>query len=133
MSTGVQVVFDCADPARVAAFWEAALHYISPAPPPPHATWEDWARAEGIPEEHWNDASAVEDPDGVGPRLFFQRVPESKVAKNRMHLDLNVGGGHRWRSRSGAQGWTPRSPGSRRSAPPTSAARSRSRASTGFG
>ena len=94
MSTGVQVVFDCADPARVAAFWEAALHYLSPAPPPPHATWEDWARAEGIPEENWNDASAVEDPDGVGPRLFFQRVPESKVAKNRMHLDLNVGGGH---------------------------------------
>jgi hypothetical protein len=35
----------------------------------------------------------VEDPDGVGPRLFFQQVPEGKVAKNRVHLDLNVGGG----------------------------------------
>ena len=93
MATKFQVVFDCADPARVAAFWEQALHYVSPDPPPPHATWEDWAQAEGIPEEHWNDASAVEDPDGEGPRLFFQRVPEGKVAKNRMHLDLNVGGG----------------------------------------
>ncbi len=94
MSTKVQVVFDCADPGAQAEFWRQALHYISPAPPPPHASWEDWARAEGIPEDAWNDASAVEDPDGIGPRLFFQRVPESKVAKNRMHLDLNVGGGN---------------------------------------
>lgn len=93
MATKVQVVFDCAEPARQAGFWEKALHYASPAPPPPHASWEDWARAEGIPEEHWNDASAVEDPDGEGPRLFFQKVPETKVAKNRVHLDLNVSAG----------------------------------------
>ena len=94
MATGVQVVIDCADPARQAAFWAEALHYAIPAPPPEFATWDDWARAEGIPEERWNDASAVEDPDGKGPRVFFQKVPEGKVAKNRMHLDLNVGGGH---------------------------------------
>ena len=93
MATKIQIVFDCADPARVAAFWEQALHYASPPPPPPHATWDDWARAEGIPEEAWNDARAVEDPAGDGPRLFFQKVPEAKVAKNRVHLDLNVGGG----------------------------------------
>jgi hypothetical protein len=30
---------------------------------------------------------------GVGPRLFFQRVPEGKVAKNRVHLDVRVGTG----------------------------------------
>jgi len=93
MATRVQVVFDCADPARQAAFWEQALHYISSAPPPPHATWEDFLRAQGVPEDQWNDGNAVEDPDGQGPRLFFQRVPEGKVSKNRMHLDLNVGGG----------------------------------------
>ena len=93
-ATSVQIVFDCADPAAQAAFWEAALHYIKPSPPPPHTSWDDWARAEGIPEEHWNDASAIEDPDGVRPRVFFQKVPEGKVAKNRMHMDLNVGGGH---------------------------------------
>ena len=93
MATSVQIVFDCADPGRVAAFWEQALHYISPAPPPPHESWDDWAGAEGIPESQWNDARAVEDPDGAGPRLFFQKVPEGKVAKNRVHLDLNVGGG----------------------------------------
>ncbi|HSK93006.1 MAG TPA: VOC family protein [Candidatus Angelobacter sp.] len=92
-ATPVQIVFDCADPAAQAAFWEAALQYVTPAPPPPHASWDDWALAEGIPEEHWNDSRAIEDPDGTLPRLFFQKVPEGKVAKNRMHLDLNVGGG----------------------------------------
>ena len=93
MATKVQVVFDCADPARQAAFWAAALHYISPDPPPPHSSWDEFLRAQGIPEENLNDANAVEDPDGEGPRLYFQKVPEGKVAKNRMHLDLNVGGG----------------------------------------
>jgi hypothetical protein len=29
----------------------------------------------------------------VGPRLFFQRVPEGKVVKNRLHLDVRVGTG----------------------------------------
>ena len=30
---------------------------------------------------------------GAGPRLFFQRVPESKVTKNRLHIDVRVGTG----------------------------------------
>jgi hypothetical protein len=47
----------------------------------------------GIPQDHWNDAASAQDPAGVGPRLFFQRVPEDKVAKNRIHMDLNVSGG----------------------------------------
>ncbi|GDY57655.1 hypothetical protein SVIO_082780 [Streptomyces violaceusniger] len=33
------------------------------------------------------------DPEGQGPRVWFQQVPESKVTKNRLHLDLKVGGG----------------------------------------
>jgi tartrate dehydratase beta subunit/fumarate hydratase class I family protein len=33
------------------------------------------------------------DPEGVGPRLFFQKVPEDKVVKNRVHLDVRVGTG----------------------------------------
>lgn len=32
-------------------------------------------------------------PSCVGPRLFFQRVPEGKVVKNRLHLDVRVGSG----------------------------------------
>ena len=46
-----------------------------------------------IPEDRWNDASAIVDPDGKGPRIYFQHVPEGKNAKNRLHMDLNVSGG----------------------------------------
>jgi Glyoxalase-like domain len=37
--------------------------------------------------------AALVDPEGVRPRLFIQRVPEPKTAKNRVHLDLGVSGG----------------------------------------
>lgn len=92
MATGVQIVFDCADPDKLATFWAGALHYKKQDPPAGFASWPDFLRAEGVPESDWTSASAVVDPDGVGPRLFFQRVPEGKVVKNRVHLDLNVGG-----------------------------------------
>jgi hypothetical protein len=93
MATGVQVVFDCADPDRLARFWAQALGYTLQDPPQGHQSWEDWLRDQGIPQERWNDANAVVDPDGRGPRIFFQRVPEAKTVKNRVHLDLNVTGG----------------------------------------
>ena len=83
-----------ADPALLADFWTEALGYIIQPPPPEFASWDDWATAVGIPEENWNDARAIVDPDGAGPRVFIQRVPEGKTAKNRVHLDINVGGGH---------------------------------------
>ncbi len=35
----------------------------------------------------------MHDPSGVGPRLFFQRVPEGKVVKNRLHVDVRIGSG----------------------------------------
>jgi hypothetical protein len=47
----------------------------------------------GVPEDEQQSAYAVVDPAGVGPRLFFQQVPEHKTAKNRVHLDVNVGAG----------------------------------------
>jgi hypothetical protein len=93
MATGVQVVFDCADPNRLARFWAEALGYKLDDPPEGYERWEDWLRDQGIPEERWNDASAVVDPDGSGPRIYLQRVPEPKTVKNRVHLDLNVSGG----------------------------------------
>ena len=37
--------------------------------------------------------AACSDPGGVGPRLYFQRVPEGKTVKNRLHLDVRVGPG----------------------------------------
>jgi len=91
MSVSVQVTFDCADPGRMAEFWAQALGYNLQDPPEGWDSWEAWARAQGIPEEDFNSMSAVVDPDGRGPRLFFQRVPEGKSVKNRVHLDLNVG------------------------------------------
>ncbi len=94
MATAIQVVMDCHDPDRLARFWATALHYKLQDPPEGYVNWEQWLSAMGIPEEQWNDASAVVDPDGRGPRIYFQRVPESKTVKNRVHLDLNVGGPH---------------------------------------
>lgn len=93
MTTGVQVVMDCADPNRMMKFWATALGYKVQDPPEGHASWEDFLRAMNVPEERWNDAGAVVDPDGKGPRIYFQRVPESKTVKNRVHLDLNVSNG----------------------------------------
>lgn len=93
MATGVQVVIDCADLAQLARFWAAALGYVEQEPPTGFASWQDFLRAQGVPESEWNSANAVVDPDQRGPRIFFQRVPEPKTVKNRLHLDLNVGGG----------------------------------------
>jgi catechol 2,3-dioxygenase-like lactoylglutathione lyase family enzyme len=92
MATQVQVTFDCADPAALSTFWAAALGYRLQDPPEGFATWEAFLTDLGVPEDEWNSAGAVVDPDGGGPRLYFQRVPEPKTVKNRVHLDLNVGG-----------------------------------------
>lgn len=93
MSASFQLVFDTADPDAQARFWAAALGYVVQAPPEGYATWEEALRAWGVPEDAWNDASAIVDPEGARPRIFFQRVPEGKTAKNRLHLDINAGGG----------------------------------------
>ncbi|MUL48976.1 VOC family protein [Mycobacterium sp. CBMA293] len=84
-----QVTFDCAVPERVARFWCDVLGYVVPAPPPGFASWDDFDRS--LPPEHQGSAFACVDPTGVGPRLFFQRVPEDKIVKNRVHLDVRVG------------------------------------------
>ena len=87
----VQVTFDCAEPERVARFWCEVLGYVVPPPPEGFATWDDFDRAQ--PPEQQGSAFACVDPSGVGPRLFFQRVPEGKVVKNRVHLDVRAGTG----------------------------------------
>ena len=87
----VQVTFDCKEPERVARFWCEVLGYVVPPVPEDFATWDDYQRSLS-PDERGSWFAAV-DPSGVGPRLFFQRVPEDKVAKNRVHLDVRVGTG----------------------------------------
>ncbi|MEV3930925.1 MULTISPECIES: VOC family protein [unclassified Streptomyces] len=87
----VQITFDCAEPERVARFWCEALGYVLPPPPEGFATREAFDRS--LPSEHQGSSFVCMDPSGVGPRLYFQRVPEGKVVKNRVHLDVRVGTG----------------------------------------
>ncbi len=97
MSTSVQIAFDTANPHCQARFWAAALHYekedhaaivaqlLQAGLLQPDQVIEDEGR------QAFRDVAACRDPAGKGPRLFFQRVPEGKTAKNRVHLDLHVG------------------------------------------
>ncbi len=90
MAIEFQVTFDSADPAALAAFWIEALGYELQAPPGGFESWDAALDAWGVPAERRNDRSAIVDPAGSGPRVFFQKVPESKSAKNRVHLDLRA-------------------------------------------
>jgi hypothetical protein len=91
MAHAVQVTFDAADPGALAAFWANALGYVVQPPPEGFASWPEFLTTIGVPESAFNSRSAVVDPEGKGPRLFFQQVPEAKAGKNRVHLDVNVG------------------------------------------
>ena len=93
MAVRLQVVFDAADPPKLAAFWGEAIGYVEEDPPDGFDSWEAWAAANDLPREDWDKYASRVNPDGAGPRLFFQRVPEPKTAKNRVHLDLAVSGG----------------------------------------
>ncbi len=86
-----QVTFDCADPEGVARFWCEVLGYVPPQPPEGFATWDDFNRT--LPPAEQGSWFACTDPTGAGPRLYFQRVPEGKAVKNRVHLDVRVGTG----------------------------------------
>jgi hypothetical protein len=101
MSREIQVTFDAHDPAALSTFWRDVLGYVHPGPPgvdlpegaDPLAAWDEFLERAGVPKEERNTASALVDPDGKGPRLFFQQVPEDKVAKNRVHLDVRAAPG----------------------------------------
>lgn len=62
------IVFDCADPARLATFWKGVLGYVDRHQ---RSRWYSLAHSEGI-----------------GPFISFAKVPEGKVVKNRVHLDI---------------------------------------------
>lgn len=67
------VTFDCADALVLGAFWAAAL-------------------GSDLDEDSTVDKAFVEPAGWGGPTLWFQRVPEHKTAKNRMHFDLRAPG-----------------------------------------
>ena len=90
----VQVTFDCADPAALAGFWCEVLGYRVEPPPAGFASWDEALDAWRVPPEERNSRSAAVPGEGeIGPRLFFQRVPEGKTAKNRVHLDVRAAPG----------------------------------------
>ena len=93
MAVRIQVTFDAADPPALAAFWGETLGYVEQDPPEGFDSWEAWAVANDLPRENWDNYASRVDPDGVGPRLYFQRVPEPKAAKNRCHLDVRAAEG----------------------------------------
>ena len=90
------MTFDAADPHALADWWAETLGWsVEPSD-------EEFIRrmiAEGFAQESdtmthrgalvWTEGAAITRPDGQ--RFYFQRVPEAKTAKNRMHLDLRVG------------------------------------------
>ncbi|MDT0345896.1 VOC family protein [Streptomyces litchfieldiae] len=80
------IVVDCAHPASLARFWAAVLDDYAVAP------YDDAELARlaalGFDGPEDDPTVLVEPRGGGGPRLWFQRVPEPKRVKNRVHLDL---------------------------------------------
>jgi hypothetical protein len=93
MTTKWTLTIDCVRPAELAKFWSVALGYVEASPPEGFGSWQEWLTHFGVPEDEWDDGAYLEDPDGVRPGISFLKVPESKVVKNRLHLDVHVGGG----------------------------------------
>jgi len=111
MSRHIQVTFDAHDPRTLSTFWRDVLGYVHPAPPgvelpegaDPLAAWDDFLEQVGVPVGQRNSSSAVEDPDGHGPRVFFQQVGQAeKAAKNRVHLDVRAAPGLQGKERMAA-------------------------------
>jgi catechol 2,3-dioxygenase-like lactoylglutathione lyase family enzyme len=80
------IVFDAAHPASLARFWAGVLDGYQVAA---------YDEGELLRLGHFGITSPEDDPtvlvepvSGVGQRLWFQRVPEAKQVKNRVHLDL---------------------------------------------
>jgi hypothetical protein len=93
MPVRYQLVIDCAEPDRQARFWAAALGYELAPPPTGFATWNDFYRDLGLPEDELTDgADRISDPHGEGPDIWFQKVTAAKVVKNRLHIDIHASG-----------------------------------------
>ena len=94
MAVNFQLVIDCTNPDRLARFWAAALGYEPEPPPAGFATWNDFYREVGVPDEDLFDGvDRISDPVGHGPSIWFHVVLDAKVVKNRLHLDIHASGG----------------------------------------
>ncbi|MFF5254830.1 VOC family protein [Streptomyces leeuwenhoekii] len=105
-----KLVVDATDPHAQADFWAAALGYevednsalidklLDTGAVPAGLTVESHGRRawrDLIAVRHPGDPYEEESGTGLGRRLLFQRVPEAKSGKNRLHLDLHPGGDRR--------------------------------------
>ena len=86
MARLLDVVFDARHPASIARFWAAVLDDYEVAP-------YDEAelarlREQGITDPE-DDPNVLVEAPGRHPRIFFQLVPEARVVKNRVHLDVS--------------------------------------------
>lgn len=103
-----KLVIDSADPHAQADFWAGALHYetednsalierlLELGALPGEATVEFHGRPafrDLVAVRHPDDPYDPERGTGLGRRVLFQRVPEPKAGKNRLHLDLHPGEG----------------------------------------
>lgn len=103
-----KLVIDAADPHAQADFWSAALGYtvednsalieqlLGMGALPAEATLDFHGRPafrDLIAVRHPDDPYDTERGTGLGRRILFQRVPEPKTGKNRLHLDLHPGEG----------------------------------------
>lgn len=91
----MSLTIDCRDPDVLVAFWCTALDYVPEPAPGGHASWLEYWRAIGLTEDELvgvdeSTCDSIVDPAGQRPRIWFQVVPETKTAKNRVHLDLDV-------------------------------------------
>jgi hypothetical protein len=86
----IDLTLDSADARVMAAFWKLALGYIDAPAPKPFKSRGEWLASFDVPEEEWHMGAWLCDPTGVGPRLSILTVPEAKVAKNRLHIDIRV-------------------------------------------
>lgn len=95
MAATIQLTFDALSPKVLGFFWLEVLGYAVDPPPggelgDPHETWDAWVKLltdSGRPELV-DSAFVLVDPEGKGPRIFIQRVAETKTAKNRLHIDV---------------------------------------------
>jgi len=122
----IQIAVDAHDPHALCRFWAAALDYriedhhdqvLALVDQGLVSLEEETVEIDG--RRAFATAAACTDPDGTGPRLLFQTVPEPKTVKDRIHLDLHLEGGREelvdrllglgatklWDGRQGPQTW----------------------------
>lgn len=80
------LVVDCEHPAALARFWADALDQYEVAP----YDEDELARLGSLGiDDPADDPTVVLLSQTGGPRIWFQRVPEAKLTKNRVHMDLS--------------------------------------------